>query len=234
MAGNLAKPAKIDASNIKRPKVEQTLTEDQKVLEEIRKKIREKKEQEIRKIEDDVVKQYISHFSVDRHGKVQKDKDIVIKVPQIEMKFDASPGVNLDITMLTNISVASQINTKFDAMSENFTKLFGQLDAKVNRDISSKDPNVSTSNADNNKSSDAFDILLIPKVPDGMPPINHIHSRTTIGGSAGEGNTTVVTNVMMPHKAVCSESPTSTGVPLSNINSSLHHSIPRLDELIKA
>ncbi|CAN6231525.1 unnamed protein product [Urochloa humidicola] len=196
MTGNRAKPTKIDPSNIQRPKVEKTSAEDQKVLEEIRKKIREQKEQEMRELEDEVVKQYLSQFFVDRHKKVQKDRDVIINVPQIEVKSDASPGVNLDVANLIDISVASQINTKFDAMSENFTKLFGQLDAKVNQ------------------------------VLGGMTPINHIHSRITIGGSAGEGNTTTVTNAMMPHKVVYNEPPMSTVVPLSNISSSLHHSIP--------
>ncbi|CAN6374158.1 unnamed protein product [Urochloa humidicola] len=217
MAGNLAE---VDASNIQRSKIEETSAEDQKVLEEIRKKIHEKKEQETRELEDEAVKQYLSHFSVDRHKKVQKDRDVVINVPQIEVKSDASPGVNSDIANLIDVSVASQINTKFDAMSENFTKLFGQLDAKVNQVISGKDPSASTSNAENSKSSDAFDTLLIPKIPGGMPPLNHIHSRTTIGGSASEGSAIAVTNAMMPHKVMYSEPPMSTGVPLSNNNSS--------------
>ncbi|CAN6283085.1 unnamed protein product [Urochloa humidicola] len=223
MAGNLAE---VDASNIQRPEVEETSAEDQKVLEDIRKKICEKKEQEARELEDEAVKQYLLHFSVDRHKKVQKDKDVVINVPQIEVKSGAPPEVNSDIANLIDVSVASQINTKFDAMSENFTKLFGQLDAKVNQVISGKDPSASTSNAENNKSSDAFDTLLILKIPGGMPPLNHIHSRTTIGGPAGEGNTTDVINAMVSHKVIYSEPPMSTGVPLSSANSSLHHSIP--------
>ncbi|CAO2142704.1 unnamed protein product [Urochloa humidicola] len=106
MAGNLAKPAEVDASNIQRPKFEETSAEDQKVLEEIRKKIREKKEQEMRELKDEAVKQYLSHFSVDRHKKVQKDKDVVINVPQIEVKSDASPDVNSDIANMVAGSLA--------------------------------------------------------------------------------------------------------------------------------
>ncbi|CAN6216958.1 unnamed protein product [Urochloa humidicola] len=207
MAGNISKPAEIDSSNTQRSKVEETSFEDQKVLEEMRKKIREKKEQEARELEDEAVKQYLSHFSVDRHKKVQEDKDIVIIVPQIEVKSGAPSDVNSDIANLIDTSVASQIIIKFDAMSENFTKLFSQLDAKVNQDIYGKDPSASTSNAEINKSSDAFDTLHIPKVPSGMPPLNHIHSRTTIGGSVGEGSAIAVTNAMILHKVMYNEPP---------------------------
>ena len=72
MAG-IPKPSEVDAANIKRPTLQQLSAEHQKVLDGIQKKIREEKENEIQKLEEEVVKQYISHFSIDRQGKVTLD-----------------------------------------------------------------------------------------------------------------------------------------------------------------
>jgi hypothetical protein len=64
MAGKIPKPSDVDAANIKRPTVQQLSAEHQKTLDDIQKKIRE--EQEIQKLEQEAMKQYISHFSIDR------------------------------------------------------------------------------------------------------------------------------------------------------------------------
>ena len=65
MAG-IPKPGEIDAANIKWPTFQQLPAEHQKVLDDIQKKIREKKEKEIQRLEEEAMKQYISHFSIDR------------------------------------------------------------------------------------------------------------------------------------------------------------------------
>lgn len=44
MAGKIPKPSEVDADNIQRPKFEQLSAEDQKALEDIRKKIRKEQE----------------------------------------------------------------------------------------------------------------------------------------------------------------------------------------------
>ena len=73
MAG-ISKPDEIDAANIKRPTVQQLPPEHQKILDGIQKKIREeKKKKEIQRLEEEVMKQYISHFSIDHQGKVTTD-----------------------------------------------------------------------------------------------------------------------------------------------------------------
>ncbi|CAO2152589.1 unnamed protein product [Urochloa humidicola] len=225
MASNLAKPAEVDASNIQRPKVEETSAEDQKVLEEIRKKIRDKKEQEMRELEDEAVKQYLSHFSVDRHKKVQKDKDVVINVPQIEVKSDASPDVNSDIANMIDGAVSATVNNKFAAMSDRFESIINtrleQIEVKFGTQFSSNDVNASTSNAEKLKDSALGDLsnLHILKTP-GVPA-NHIQSRTVIGNSASGGSSTAATNAMVPHAVVYSEPPV--GVSSGNTNSSLQH-----------
>ena len=72
MADKIPKPGEVDLENIKRLTLEQFLAEDQKAIKEIRKKIREAHEQEIRRKEDEATKHYMSHFCVDRQGKVTK------------------------------------------------------------------------------------------------------------------------------------------------------------------
>jgi TRAP-type C4-dicarboxylate transport system substrate-binding protein len=62
----IPKPGEIDAANIKWPTFQQLSAEHQKVLDDIQKKIREKKEKEIQRPEEEAMKQYISHFSIDR------------------------------------------------------------------------------------------------------------------------------------------------------------------------
>ena len=69
MAGKIPKPSDVDAANIKRLTVQQLSAEHQKALDDIQKKIRKEKEKEIQKLEKEAMKQYISHFSIDRQGK---------------------------------------------------------------------------------------------------------------------------------------------------------------------
>ena len=85
MAGKIPKSSDVDAANIQRPTVQQLSAEHQKVLDGIQKKIREEKE-EIQKLEEEAMKQYISHFSIDRQGKVTKDDTFYSS--QFEVKYD--------------------------------------------------------------------------------------------------------------------------------------------------
>ena len=85
MADKISKPSDDDAANIKRLTVQQLSAEHQKALDDIQ-KIREEKEKEIQKLEEEVVKQYISHFSIDRQGKVTPDA--AFDASQFEVQFD--------------------------------------------------------------------------------------------------------------------------------------------------
>ena len=73
MASKIPKPSDVDAANIRRLTDQQLSAEYQKTLDDIQKKIREEKEKEIQKLEEEAVKQYILHFSIDRQGKVTPD-----------------------------------------------------------------------------------------------------------------------------------------------------------------
>ena len=87
------KPSDVDAANIQRPTVQQLSADHQKVLDGIRQKIREEKEKEIQKLEEEVMKQYISHFSIDRQGKVTTDD--AFDASQLEVKFDENSSLSL-------------------------------------------------------------------------------------------------------------------------------------------
>jgi len=69
----IPKPDEVDAANIKRPTFQQLSAEHQKVVDGIQKKIREEKEKEIQRLEEEAMNQYILHFSIDRQGKVTMD-----------------------------------------------------------------------------------------------------------------------------------------------------------------
>ena len=56
MAGKIPKPSDVDAANIQRPTVQQLSADPQKVLDGIRQKIREEKEKEIQKLEEEAMK----------------------------------------------------------------------------------------------------------------------------------------------------------------------------------
>jgi hypothetical protein len=223
MAGKLPVPSEVDPQHIARPNVEQTSAEEQKALAEVRRKIREQKEREILELEEEAMKQYISHFSMNRQGNVKKDKDVVINIPTLKVQSDAPPEANSDIANMIDGAVSASLNNKFVAMSENFestiTSRLDHIEAKFDKQFSGNDINAYTSNTENSKDSrlDDFSNLHIPKVPIGVPPIHHIHSRTTIGALAGGGSTMAATTAMTPHTFVYSEP--SAYVP----NSSLQH-----------
>jgi hypothetical protein len=187
MARKLPVPSEVDPQNIARPNVKQTSAEEQKALAEVRREIREQKEQEILELEEEAMKQYISHFSVDRQGNVKKDKDVIINIPTLKVQSDAPPEANSDIANMIDGAVSASLNNKFVATSEKFestiTSHLDRIEAKFGKQFSGNDINASTSNTENSKDStlDDFSILHIPKVPIGVPPIHHIHSRTTIG-----------------------------------------------------
>ena len=88
MADNIPKSSEVDANNIQRPCFEQLSAEHQKTLDDIKRKIREK-DQEIQRQEQEAIKYYMPHFSVDRQGKVAKIKYVTLDSSRFEVKTDA-------------------------------------------------------------------------------------------------------------------------------------------------
>jgi hypothetical protein len=180
LAGKLPISSEVDPQNIKRTNVEQTSAEEQKTLAEVRRKICEQKEREILELEEEAMKQYISHFSVDRQGNVKKDKDVIINIPVLKVQSDAPLEDNSDIINMIDGVVSVSLNNKFVAMSENFESMMNsrldRIEAKFGKQFSSNDINASTSNTENSKDStlDDFSDLHIPKVPIGVPPNHHV------------------------------------------------------------
>ena len=82
----IPKPGEVDSANIRRPNVQQLPAEHRKILDDIQKKIREEREKEIQKLEEEAMNQYISHFSIDRQAKVTTDA--AFDASQFEVNFD--------------------------------------------------------------------------------------------------------------------------------------------------
>jgi hypothetical protein len=170
-------------------------------------------------------KDFKSGFRKTRDGKVVEVQEFEfppLQQPKVTPTVSKPLEANSDITNMIDGAVSASLNNKFVAMSEKFVSTMNshldRIEAKFGKQFSGNDINASTSNTENSKDStlDDFSNLHI-QVPIGVPPIHHIHSRTTIGASAGEGSTMAATNAMTPHTIVYSEP--SAYVP----NSSLQH-----------
>jgi hypothetical protein len=131
---------------------------------------------------------------MDRQGNIKKDKDDIINIPSFNVQSNPPPEDNLDIANMIDGAVSASLNNKFVAMSEKIESTINshldRIEAKFGKSFSGNDINASTSNTENSKDStlDDFSDLHIPKVPISVPPVHHIHSRTTIGASAGGGS----------------------------------------------
>ena len=150
MAGKIPKPSDVDAANIQRPTVQQLSAEQQKALDDIQKKIREEKEKEIQKLEEEAMKQYISHFSIDRQGKVTTDAGF--DASQFEVKFDESeqPVLNSEIANAIDDAVSSHVNNKLEFIGKNMHDMFDDCFSRIEIHLGMKSVgnNASTSNTD--------------------------------------------------------------------------------------
>jgi hypothetical protein len=171
-------------------------------------------------------KDFISGFRKTRDGRVVEVQEFEfppVQQPKVTPTMNKPLEANSDIANMIDGAVSASLNNKFVAMSEKFESTMNsrldRIEAKFGKQFSGNDINASTSNTENSKDKtlDDFSNLHIPKVPIGVPPIHHIHSRTTIGASTGGGSTMAVTNSMTLHTVVYSEP--SAYVP----NSSLQH-----------
>jgi hypothetical protein len=171
-------------------------------------------------------KNFISGFRKTRDGKVVEVQEFEfppLQQPNVAPTVSKPLEANSNIANMIDGASSASLNNKFVAISKKFESTMNsrldRIEAKFDKQFSSNDINASTSNTKNSKDStlDDFSNLHIPKVPIGVPPIHHIHSRTTIGASAGGGSTITATNAMTPHTVVYSEP--SAYVP----NSSLQH-----------
>ena len=121
MADNIPKSSEVDANNIQRPCFEQLSAEHQKALDDIKKKIREEKEQKIQKHEEEAMKHYMLHLSVDGQGKVTKLKDVTFNSSQFEVKTDESklPALDTEIANMVDSIVFAHLNNKLNFVSQN-------------------------------------------------------------------------------------------------------------------
>ena len=160
MAGKIPKPSDVDAANIKRPTVQQLSAEHQKALDDIQKKIREE-EKEIQKLEEEAMKQYISHFSIDRQGKVTLDA--AFDASQFEVQFDENeqPALTSEIAIAIDDVVSSHVNNKLEFIVENIHNIFDDRFSRIESHLGMKpidsDNSASTSNTDKAMNDSAKD-----------------------------------------------------------------------------
>jgi hypothetical protein len=142
---------------------------------------------------------------------VQEFEFPALQQPKVTPTVSTPLEANSDIANMIDGAVSASLNNKFVAMSEKIESTMNscldRIEAQFGKQFSGNDINASTSTTKNSKDStlDDFSNLHIPKVPIGVPPIHHIHSRATIGASAGGESTMAATNAVKPHTFVYSE-----------------------------
>jgi len=116
-------------------------------------------------LEEEVKKQYILHFTIDRQGKVTKDD--TFDSSQFEVKSDENKQHALDseVANMIDSTIASHINNKLEFISQDmhdmFDDYFSQIEAHLGMESSGNDKCVSTSNTDKTMGDSAGDKILI-------------------------------------------------------------------------
>ena len=96
------------------------------------------------------MKQYISHFSIDRQGKVTKDD--AFNSSQFEVKFDENkqPALDSEVTNMIDSAIAYHVNNKLEFIGQNMHDMFDDRFSRIEIHlcIKSVGNNASTSNTD--------------------------------------------------------------------------------------
>jgi hypothetical protein len=98
------------------------------------------------------MKQYISHFSIDRQGKVTSDA--AFDASQFEVQFDENeqPALTSEIANAIDDAISSHVNNKLEFIGQNihniFDDRFSQIESHLGVKPISSDNNASTSNTD--------------------------------------------------------------------------------------
>ena len=94
--------------------------------------------------------QYISHFSIDRQGKVTTDD--AFDASQFEVKFDEDkqPALDSEVTNMIDSVVASHVNNKLEFIGQNMHDMFDDRFSRIEIHLGMKSVsnNASTSNTD--------------------------------------------------------------------------------------
>jgi hypothetical protein len=112
------------------------------------------RQQEIQRQEQEALKHYMSHFSVDQQGKVTKIKDVTFDSPQSEVKTDVSkqPALDTEIANMVDGAVTAHLNNKLDFVGQNlhsiFDARFSRIEAHLGMKSIGNDKHASTSGTD--------------------------------------------------------------------------------------
>jgi len=103
-------------------------------------------------LEEEAMKQYISHFSIDRQGKVTPDA--AFDASQFEVQFDENeqPTLTSEIANAIDDAVSSHVNNKLEFIGQNIHNIFDDRFSRIESHLGMKpigsDNNASTSNTD--------------------------------------------------------------------------------------
>ena len=115
-----------------------------------RRRSEKRKEKEIQRLEEEVKKQYISHFSIDRQGNVTKDD--TFDSSQFEVKSDEikQPDLDSQVANMVNSVVASHVNNKLEFIGQNMHDIFDDRFSQIEIHLGMKSigNDASTSNTD--------------------------------------------------------------------------------------
>ena len=98
------------------------------------------------------MKQYISHFSIDRQGKVTPDAAFDASQFEVQFNENEQPALTSEIANATDDVVSSQVNNKLEFIGQNIHNIFDDRFSRIESHLCMKpigsDNNASTSNTD--------------------------------------------------------------------------------------
>ena len=108
MADSRSNNGEIHPDNIVRPTIEKLSAADRQAYEVY-----------MKKRDEEASRWFLSHFAVDRHGNVSKEKDVNYSSEQDKVKSNVStsPEVNSEIANLVDVAVSASLNNKFVAIT---------------------------------------------------------------------------------------------------------------------
>jgi len=70
------------------------------------------------------MKHYMSHFSIDRQGKVTKLKEVTFDSSQFDVKTDEQPVLDTEIANMVDGAVVAHLNNKLEFLGQNLYSMF--------------------------------------------------------------------------------------------------------------
>jgi len=125
---------------------------------------RSEKEKEIQKLEEEAMKQYISHFSIDRQGNVTEDVAFDASEFEVKLDEDKQPALNSEITNAIDNIVSSHVNNKLEFVGQNIHSIFDDRFSRIESHLGMK-PIGNDNNASASNTGKTMDGSISNKIP---------------------------------------------------------------------